>query len=76
MPDQLTYLLGDAIVFQLTATLDFMPAVVMCCIRPKSCALHSTLCIQHFAFLCYLSSCRQRCWFGCNALSQWRHLRA
>eukprot|EP01051_Picozoa_sp_SAG22_P007058 SAG22_NODE_484_length_9912_cov_23.425150_8_plen_262_part_00 len=29
MPDQLTYLLGDAIVFQLCATLDFMPAVVL-----------------------------------------------
>ena len=49
MPDQLTYLLGDAIVFQLTATLDFMPAVVMCCIRPKSCALHSALCTLHSA---------------------------
>lgn len=29
MPDELTYLLGDAIVFQLCATLDFMPAVVL-----------------------------------------------
>lgn len=29
IPDEVTYMLGDAIVFQLCATLDFMPAVVL-----------------------------------------------